>query len=84
MKIAYCLNSIRFLGGIQRVTITKANSLSKIPGNDIYVIVTDNRNGINMGELNSKVHLIDLDINYYEDDWKSKFHVIKGILIKKN
>ncbi len=83
MKIAYCLNSIRFLGGIQRVTITKANSLSKIPGNDIYVIVTDNRNGINMGELNSKVHLIDLDINYYEDDWKSKFHVIKGILIKR-
>lgn len=29
MKIAYCLNSIRYLGGIQRVTIVKANALPK-------------------------------------------------------
>lgn len=84
MKIAYCLNSIRYLGGIQRVTIVKANALAKIPGYEIYVIVTDNRNGVSMGELDSNVRLIDLNVNYYEDDWKSKYHVLKGIFIKRH
>lgn len=30
MKIVYCLNSIRYLGGIQRVTIVKANALRRL------------------------------------------------------
>lgn len=33
MKIVYCLNSIRYLGGIQRVTLVKANALADVPGN---------------------------------------------------
>ena len=83
MKIAYCLNSIRYLGGIQRVTIVKANALASIPGNEVYVIVTDNKKGEIMGVLDEKVHLIDLDINYYKDDWKSKLHLIKGLVLKR-
>lgn len=42
MKIVYCLNSIRGIGGIENVTLAKANELAKIEGNDIYIIVTDN------------------------------------------
>lgn len=83
MKIAYCLNSIRYLGGIQRVTTVKANALAKIPNNEVYVIVTDNKNGVVVEELDAKVRLIDLDVNYYEDDWKSKYHVLKGIFLKR-
>ena len=45
MKIVYCLNSIRFLGGIQRVTTVKANALADIPGNEVYVVVADNKAG---------------------------------------
>ena len=66
MKIVYCLNSIRFLGGIQRVTTVKANALADIPGNEVYVVVTDNKAGPEIHELSPKVHLIDLDINYYD------------------
>ena len=66
MKIVYCLNSIRFLGGIQRVTTVKANALAEIPGNEVYVVVTDNKAGPAIHELSPKVHLIDLDINYYD------------------
>ena len=33
--------------------------------------------------IDEKVHLIDLDVNYFEDDWKSKWHVLKGIFIKR-
>lgn len=83
MKIVYCLNSIRYLGGVQRVTIVKANALAAIPGNKLYIIVTDNKNGVSMGKLDPKIKLIDLDVNYYEDDWKSKYHVIKGIVSKR-
>lgn len=83
MKIAYCLNSIRYLGGIQHVTIVKANALAQIPGNEVFVIVTDNKNGVTMGDLDANVRLIDLDVNYYEDDWKSKYHVLKGIFVKR-
>ena len=65
MKIVYCVNSIRYLGGIQRVTVVKANALAEIPGNEVYIIATDNKNGPVVQELSPKVHLIDLDINYY-------------------
>ena len=82
MKIVYCLNSIRYLGGIQRVTVVKANSLTDLEGNEVYIVVTDNKNGVITEPLSSKVHLIDLDINYYEDDYKSRWNVLKVIFIK--
>lgn len=66
MKIVYCINSIRYLGGIQRATITKANALASIQGNEVYVVVTDNKDGILLQPLSENVHLIDLDINYYD------------------
>lgn len=70
MKIAYCLNSIRGGGGIERVTIKKANSLAKIEGNQVFVLVTDHKRGQIGDVLNEKVTLIDLDVNYYDDDWQ--------------
>lgn len=68
MKIVYCLNSIRGLGGVQRVTIVKANALADIDGNEVYMVVTDNKHSTLVMSLSPKVHLIDLDINYYRGD----------------
>jgi glycosyltransferase involved in cell wall biosynthesis len=70
MKIVYCLNSIRYLGGIQRVTITKANALADISGNEVYILVSDNKDGMQTQSLSDKVNLIDLEINYYDGDSK--------------
>lgn len=83
MKIVYCTDSICYPGGIQTVTITKANALSKIEGNEVWIIVTDNKREP-IENIEKNVHLIDLDINYYEDDYKSKWHILKGIFIKRN
>ena len=89
MKIAYCVNSIRYLGGIQRVTVVKANALAEIPGNEVYIIATDNKNGPIVQELSPKVHLIDLDINYYNRNQERSMltnlivGVAKGIPHKK-
>lgn len=75
MKIVYCLNSIRGLGGIQRVTAIKANALAEIEGNIVYVVVTDNWEKHQLVQcLSSKVNFINLYVNYYADDYKSGFH----------
>lgn len=82
MKIVYCTDSICYAGGIQRITIAKANALAQIGGNEVWIIVTDNKQKPVL-PIDSKVHIIDLDINYFADDWKSKWHVLKGIFIKR-
>lgn len=77
MKIVYAINSIRGLGGIQKVTLLKANALADISQNKVYIIVTDNwMNHPLIHELSPKINFINLQINYYKDDYKSKFHQI--------
>lgn len=66
MKIVYCLNAICYRGGIERVTIAKANALAEIPDNEVWIIVTDNAFDTAI-PLSSKVKLVDLKINYYRD-----------------
>lgn len=82
MKIVYCTDSICYSGGLQTVTVTKANALSKIEGNEVWLIVTDNKREP-IEYIDENVHIIDLDVNYFADDWKSKWHVLKGIFIKR-
>ena len=82
MRIVYCLDSINGVGGIQRVTLIKANALAALPENEVWIIVADN-SGKRFSPLSSTIHFIDLGINYYQDDWKSRFHVLKGILFKR-
>ena len=84
MKIVYCLNSIRYLGGIQRVTIVKANALAEIEGNEVYVVVTDNKEGQIVHQLSPKVHLIDLDINYFYRDTERSRIVNYMVVAYKN
>lgn len=81
MKIVYCVNSIQHRGGIAVSTITKSNTFAE-NGHEVFIIVTDfiANEPIN---LHNNVKLIHLDVNYYADDWKSKFHLLKGIIIKR-
>lgn len=81
MKIAYCLDSISILGGIERVTITKANALANIPNNEVYIIVAEHR-GIPFMDVDEKVNIINLDIQYYRDTGKSRLQGYK-ILIEE-
>ena len=65
MRIVYCTDSICYAGGIQRITIAKANELAK--NNEVWIIVTDNKKDPVL-PLSPRVHLIDLNINYFEDE----------------
>ncbi len=82
MKVAYCLNSINVYGGIEFVTITKANALAALPGYEVYIIVTDNAKPP-IVPLHPAVKLIDLKINYFVNDWKSRWYVLYGIFVKR-
>ena len=39
MKIVYCTDSVCILGGVEIVTIVKANALAKIAGNEVWIVV---------------------------------------------
>jgi glycosyltransferase involved in cell wall biosynthesis len=81
MKIVYCINSICTRGGIEIGTITRGNALAALDY-DVYIVVTDNSKPP-VVQLHPAVNLIDLKINYYADDWKSHWHVLYGILVKR-
>ena len=84
MRVAYCLNSINYVGGIENVIVNKANILAELEGYEVFIIVTDHEENKGVAARRSdSVHLIDLDIDYYSDDWKSKWNVLKGILVKR-
>ena len=81
MNIVYCLDSICILGGIERATITKANALSNINDNHVYIIVAEHR-GEPFMPINPKVNIINLEIQYYRDYGKSRLESYK-ILIEE-
>ncbi len=81
MNIVYVLNSIATLGGIQTVTPVKANALAQYPENNVTIITSESEDISNI-QLDSRVKLISLDVNFYKDDWKSMFHRLNGIIVK--
>ncbi|MBQ4589588.1 MAG: hypothetical protein IJA95_09940 [Bacteroidaceae bacterium] len=83
MKIVYLLDSICVLGGVEQITITKANALANINNNIIYIIVAEHR-GTPFMEVNSKVNVINLNIQYYRDKGDSKLQGYKILLEERH
>lgn len=85
MKIVYCINSISHTGGIERVTIAKANALADIPGNEVWIAYTD----VNPSHpepvlpVDARVRLSDLNIRYYADDYKGWYYRMKSNLRRR-
>lgn len=72
MKIVYCINQLENIGGIQRITIAKANALSEIQGNEVTIIAAFYRKKNSSISINPRVKVIDLDVHYYEDQGRSR------------
>ena len=72
MKILFCTNSIGTLGGIERVTIVKANALAEIAENKVFIAFTDKMGyPKTIHPVSSKVHIVDLDINHWDNNYTS-------------
>ena len=81
MKIVYCTDSIYQLGGIELVTIAKANALAAIPGNQVWIALADNR--FSAITRLKKVSIVDLAVHYYEHDGKGYWHDLKDLWEKR-
>ena len=63
MKIVYCIDSMGVYGGIERVTALKANALSKMPGNEVWILCL--KGGDNsVYYLESSIMIIDIGVSY--------------------
>lgn len=82
MKIAYCVDSVTALGGIERITLAKASALADIEGNEVYIIVAFHR-GEPVSFMNPKVQLVNLDVDYYADYGKSRLQAFLFMLKKR-
>lgn len=68
MRIVYCTDSIYNMGGIEIVTIAKANALAEIPDNQVWIALADN--SFSAITRLKKVSVLDLAVHYYENDGK--------------
>lgn len=66
MRIVYSLNTIRGQGGVERISLVVANALADIEGNEVYIIVADNKSLKQVFEISPSIHLIDLNVNNHE------------------
>ena len=77
MKIVYCTNSIGTRGGIERVTIVKANALAEIESNEVYIVFTDEKNyPETIYPLSPKVNVVNLNVRHWDDQYTSFFTLL--------
>ena len=66
MTIAYIYPAFINIGGADKIIISKANYMADCWGYEVFLI-TDSQNGLQpFFPLSEKVHLIDLDINFFQ------------------
>lgn len=74
MKIVYCTNSLSTRGGIERVTILKANALAEIDGNEVWIVFTDAFSfPQTIHPLSTKVKVVDLKVGHWDDQYPTRW-----------
>ena len=67
MKILFCINSLGGFGGLERVTIVKANALSAIPGNEVGICFSNKGSyPKTIHPLSPAVKVFFMDVSYWE------------------
>lgn len=66
IKIAYCIPSLYYPSGMERVLTLKANYFTEFYGYDIHIILTDGKDKQPYYKLHPSITIHQLDINYDE------------------
>ncbi len=82
MKIAYCIQSLRVKGGIERILSIKANWLVN-NGYEVAIITTDQGSAKPSFDLDSRIKLYDLDLRYQEDNSLNTWQRLKELYRKQ-
>ncbi len=81
MNIVYCTDIVYELSGVDVTTITKANALANIPGNRVWIVVSDNPRSLELQLRN--VSVIKADVHYYTNDDKGPLAALWDIFQKR-
>ena len=82
MKIFYTIHSLCNPGGMERVLLNKVSWLAE-HGHDVTVVTTDQHERPTFYPFPSSVRMIDLDINYSDDNGKPFFAKMLGFLRRR-
>lgn len=82
MKILYCIHSLYNPGGMERILYNKACWLID-HGHEVTIITTDQHDRPTFFPFNSKIRIIDLGINYSDDNGKNFLKKTLGYLKKR-
>lgn len=83
MKIVYCIHSLYNPGGMERVLLNKVRYFVEQKGWEIVVVTTDQHNRPTFYPLPQGVRMVDLDINYSDDNCLSPLGKIAGYLKRR-
>lgn len=83
MKLIYCTHSTYNPGGMERVLLNKVTYLSALPGWEVSVVTTDQHQRPPFYPFPEQVRMMDLDINYSDDNDKGVWQKITGYLRKR-
>lgn len=83
MKLIYCTHSTYNPGGMERVLLNKVTYLSALPGWEVSVVTTDQHQRPPFYPFPEQVRMMDLDINYSDDNDKGVWKKITGYLRKR-
>ena len=81
LKIVYCIPSLYYPSGMERVVTLKVNYFAEVYGYDIIIILTDGKDKKPFYALSPLVRTINLDINY--DELYGKSFLKKTVLYLK-
>lgn len=84
MKIIYCHCNVHNPGGMERVLLNKVTYLVERLGWEVVVITTDQKGREPFYAFPQQVRMIDLGINYTDDNGKNPWSKIAGYLWRKN
>lgn len=83
MKIIYCIRATYNPGGMERVLLNKVSYLTSICGWEILIVTTDQQGRFPFYPFPKGIRMIDLGINYADDNKKSVIKKIIGYLRRK-
>ncbi len=83
MKIVYCIHSLYNPGGMERVLLNKVRYFVEQKGWEIVIVTTDQHNRPTFYPLPEGVRMVDLGINYSDDNRRSPLGKIVGYLKRR-
>ena len=83
MKLIYCIHSVYNPGGMERVLLNKVSYLVEKLGWEVLIVTTDQHNRPPFYPFPQQVRMVDLGVNYSEDNDKGTLKKVAGYLRRR-